>query len=89
MTAQAVLFFAAGFETSASTLSFSLYEISVNSEIQKKMRKEIDEVLAKHNGKTTYRALKDMTYMDAVINGKLHKLYPVHWEKCLLLCSRL
>lgn len=34
------------------------------------MRKEIDEVLTKHNGKLSYDALQDMTYMGAVINGK-------------------
>lgn len=72
MAAQAILFFGAGFETSASTLSFCLYEISVNSEIQSKMRKEIDAVLMKHNGKANYQALKEMSYMEAVINGKVH-----------------
>lgn len=71
MTAQAVLFFVAGFETSASTLSFCLYEISWNQEVQTKMRKEVDAVLAKHNGKPNYQALQEMTYIEAVINGKL------------------
>lgn len=71
MTAQALLFFAAGFETAASALSFCLYEISVNPEIQQKMRKEIDEVLLKHSGKANYQSLNDMTYMEAVICGTL------------------
>lgn len=71
MAAQTMLFFGAGFETSASTLSFCLYEISVNPEIQSRLKKEIGDVLIKHNGKADYQALKEMTYMEAVINGKL------------------
>lgn len=70
MTAQAILFFGAGFETTSTTLSFCLYEISVNPDVQTKMRKEIDEVLMKYNGKVSYQTLKDLLYMDAVINGK-------------------
>ena len=92
MTAQALLFFAAGFETTSSTIVFCLYEISVNPEIQRKMQKEIDEVLAKHNGKPNYQTLKDMNYMEAVINGmKLLIAYifsNVEQPRCLkFLCS--
>lgn len=70
MAAQAHLFFVAGFETSASAMSFCLYEISLNTDVQTKMRAEVDEVLKKHNGKLNYQALQDMNYMEAVINGK-------------------
>lgn len=86
MTAQAILFFAAGFETTASALSFCLYEISVNPHVQVKMRKEIDEILTKHNGKTNYQALKDMVYMEAVINGK----FPfIHYQSIVKNSSKL
>lgn len=73
MTAQAVLFFAAGFETTASAMSFCLYEISLNPGIQAKMRKEIDETLNKYNGKPSYKALEDMSYVEAVINETLRR----------------
>lgn len=74
MTAQAVLFFVAGFETASSISSFCLYEVSLHPEIQVKMRAEIDQVLLKHNGKLSYEALQEMTYMEAVINGKFEVL---------------
>lgn len=74
MAAQTQLFFAAGFETSASAMSFCLYEISLNTDVQSKMRKEIDEIMKKHNGKLNYQALQDMAYMEAVINETL-RLY--------------
>lgn len=70
MAAQANLFFTAGFETSSSAMSFCLYEISLNPDVQSKMRKEVDEILKKHNGKLNYQALQELNYMEAVINGK-------------------
>lgn len=70
--AQAVIFFSAGFETSSSTQTFALYELSKNPECQVRLRKEIDEVLAKHDNKITYDAVMDMKYLDKVIDGKLN-----------------
>lgn len=85
LTAQAVLFFTAGFETSASAISFCLYEISLNPEIQAKMRKEIVEVLNKYNGKPSYQALQDMTYLEAVINETLRRYasLPILNRQCI------
>lgn len=73
MAAQALLFFAAGFETTSSVMSFCLYELSLNPEVQVKMRKEVDEVLQKNSGKPTYEMLKDMPYVEAVINETLRR----------------
>lgn len=73
LTAQAIVFFLAGFETSSSAMSFCLYEISLNTDVQTKMRKEIDEVLTKYNGKLSYEALQEMMYMEAVINETLRR----------------
>lgn len=69
MTAQASLFFLAGFETAASTTSFCLYELAQNRGIQEQLREEIDEVLSRHEGEICYQALQEMTYMDQVVNG--------------------
>ncbi|KAG8267663.1 hypothetical protein J6590_047247 [Homalodisca vitripennis] len=71
MTAQAFVFFAAGFETAASTTSFCLYELAKSPSVQERLRQEIDEVLANYDNKITYQALQDMTYMDQVINETL------------------
>nr|QYA71966.1 cytochrome P450 [Anoplophora glabripennis] len=74
--AQAVIFFSAGFETSSSTQTFALYELSKNPECQEKLRDEINEVLAKYDNKITYDAVMDMKYLDKVIDETL-RLYPV------------
>uniref|UniRef100_A0A1B6M6B5 Cytochrome P450 n=1 Tax=Graphocephala atropunctata TaxID=36148 RepID=A0A1B6M6B5_9HEMI len=71
MTAQAFVFFAAGFETAASTTSFCLYELAKNLSVQETLRREIDEVMANHDNMITYQGLQDMTYMDQVVNETL------------------
>lgn len=68
MTAQAFIFFAAGFETAASTMTFCLYELARNPTVQDRLHQEIREALSKH-GSLTYQAMQDMPYMDQVVNG--------------------
>lgn len=69
LAAQAFIFFVGGFETTATTIQFTLYELSKNQEIQKKLRNEIKRVLAKHNGQVTYEAVYEMEYMGRVMDG--------------------
>lgn len=69
LTAQAFVFFAAGFETSSSAMSNALYELALNQEIQDKLRQEIREHLAKHNGELQYEHVKDMEYLEKVFKG--------------------
>lgn len=69
LTAQAFFFFIAGYETSSTSLTFLLYELSVNPHIQDKVRNEINEVLAKHDNGITYDAVMEMQYMHRCIEG--------------------
>nr|AHW57301.1 CYP6AB47 [Chilo suppressalis] len=64
MAAQVFVFFAAGFETSSSATSFTLHQLAFNPEVQKKVQDDIDRVLAKHNDKLSYEAIKEMRYLD-------------------------
>ncbi|XP_067620602.1 cytochrome P450 6a8 [Eurosta solidaginis] len=75
MAAQVFAFFIAGFETSSSNLSFGIYELAKNPHIQDKLRAEIMSVMAKHNGKLTYEAIQDMTYLDCVMTETI-RMYP-------------
>lgn len=71
LAAQAYVFYTAGFETTSSAMSFCLFEIARNAEIQEKVHNEIDEVLAKYDGQLTYDAINDLKYLDACLDGKL------------------
>lgn len=69
MAAQVFVFFLAGFETSSSTLSFCLYELAKNSNIQRRVHSEIDRVLGQHNGQITYESISEMKFLDHCIDG--------------------
>ncbi|KAL0820900.1 hypothetical protein ABMA28_005560 [Loxostege sticticalis] len=75
IAANAFIIFLGGFETTSSTLAFLFLELAAHPEVQDKMRREIEEVLAKHNGEMTYESLQDFTYMEMVILETL-RLYP-------------
>uniref|UniRef100_A0AAT9UTF6 Cytochrome P450 6PZ15 n=1 Tax=Maconellicoccus hirsutus TaxID=177089 RepID=A0AAT9UTF6_MACHI len=76
MTAQCFVFFIAGFETSSSTLSYMLLELSQHQDIQQKVRQEIITVLQKHDNQLSYDMLKELKYLDLVIAETLRK-YPI------------
>lgn len=71
LTAQATVFFLAGFETSSTVLSFALLELAMHPEVQEKAREEIEDVLTRHDGQLTYQAMIDMKYLDFILEGKL------------------
>jgi cytochrome P450 family 6 len=68
--AQAFQFLIAGFETSGTTLSFALYELAMHPDIQHRLRAEITQVMAKHQGQLTYDGMQEMSYLDMVVSGE-------------------
>ncbi|KAJ6632804.1 putative cytochrome P450 6a14, partial [Pseudolycoriella hygida] len=73
--ANCFVFFVAGFETSSTTMMFCLFELSVNPDIQRKARQEVNDVLEKHGGQFTYDAMMKMHYLDRCVQEALRK-YP-------------
>jgi len=67
--ANAIIMFTAGSETVSSMLSFCLYELALNKEIQDKLRAEICSMKAKHDGQLNNDYLMDLTYANMVLDG--------------------
>lgn len=74
IAAQLFLFYVAGFETSAATTAFTLYELAQYPDLMKKAQDDVAQALEKH-GKMTYDALKDMKFLDLCIMESTRK-YP-------------
>nr|NP_001352311.1 cytochrome P450 9e2 [Anoplophora glabripennis] len=76
LMAQAVSFFITGLDPVASSISFTVYELAVNPEVQKRLRREIFATLKSCEGKLTYEALLDMKYLDMVVLESFRKWPP-------------
>nr|WCC58090.1 cytochrome P450 [Pharsalia antennata] len=75
LVSQVFLFFVAGFDTSSSTMNFTLYELCRNQDVQDRAREEINEVLERHGGRLTYESIGELKYLQQVIDEG-QRLYP-------------
>ncbi|XP_023945388.2 cytochrome P450 6B4-like [Bicyclus anynana] len=75
LVAQCVLFFAAGFETTATTTTFLLYELAKDKIAQEKVIAEVDEYFAKRDT-VEFECINMMPYTEACLEESL-RLYPV------------
>jgi cytochrome P450 family 3 subfamily A len=75
IVAQGLLFFVAGYETTANTLSLFAYCMAVNSDCQDKLIAEVDEVM-KGQDHVTYDLAHSMPYLDRCLM-ETQRLYPV------------
>ncbi|KAF8796822.1 Cytochrome P450 3A2 like protein [Argiope bruennichi] len=54
LVAQSVIFFVAGYDTTASTLSFATYLLALNQDIQDRLRGEVDAALEENNASSCF-----------------------------------
>ncbi|XP_061165934.1 cytochrome P450 3A9-like [Saccostrea echinata] len=73
ITGNSILFLMAGYETTASTMTFIAYNLATNQECQDKLLNEIDTVLKQEL--PTYDNIQKLEYLDKVFNETL-RLYP-------------
>ncbi|KAL1116661.1 hypothetical protein AAG570_005133 [Ranatra chinensis] len=88
LTAQAFIFFAAGFETSATSVSMTLYLLAKNADCQEKARQEVRRVKGQHGDKITYDAVKEMVYLDACFMeaARIHTPVQILMRECTKDC---
>ncbi|KAF5303278.1 hypothetical protein FQA39_LY10017 [Lamprigera yunnana] len=73
ITAQALIFFFAGFDSVSTLMCFMTHELAMNVDVQKRLQSEIDDILNLCEGNLTYEALSKMKYMDMVVSEALRK----------------
>lgn len=83
MAGHGVSFFADGFETSSLIMTYCLFDLASNPEIQNRLREEIRSVQAAEGG-INYDSIGEMTYLDQVLNEslRLHPIAPVLGKRC-------
>ncbi|KAK8383131.1 hypothetical protein O3P69_011571 [Scylla paramamosain] len=74
LVAQSVLFLVAGYDTTASALAFSVYNIARHPQYQHQLRQELQELVKEH-GSINYQGIMEAKYLDAVLMETL-RLYP-------------
>lgn len=84
VAAECFVFYTAGFETSAVTIAMALLELTLNQNVQERLREEIHSCLKGSDGKITYEGLMEMKYLEQVVNGKLYLIYSKIFFKIFL-----
>ncbi|XP_037941488.1 probable cytochrome P450 6a23 [Teleopsis dalmanni] len=85
ITTHAFTLLTAGVETNTPAMSFCLYELALNQDVQNKARAEINEVLTRYDGKFTYEGMNELKYLQQVFNESLrmHYIFPCTTRVCL------
>ncbi len=88
ITAQGVIFFVAGFETTANTLSTFSYELATRPELQEQIYEEVKSVVS-DGGVINHEAIEKMEYLEAAIqeNLRLNSPITVHARVCMKDCE--
>lgn len=77
IAAQALTFFTDGYETSSTALAVLLYDLACNPDVQKRLREEVDSVIAQHNGQLDLDIVQEMEYLDMAVQESLRIHPPV------------
>lgn len=69
--AEAISFFLDVYETSGLTMAYFLFRLANDQKVQEKLRAEIRMTLKENDGKLTYEALKNMSYLDQALSESM------------------
>merc|ERR1719462_790897 len=69
LVATAMIFMMAGYDTTATLLSYGSYALAKNPEVQTKLQEEVDEAFADADGEfPDYSAIQALPYLDMVVH---------------------
>lgn len=82
--ANVYIFYVGGFSTTAVTLGYVFYELALNSDVQTKLRDEINETIDDYDGVGNYQAFCKIKYLDMIIyeTMRLHSTVPFTYREC-------
>ena len=75
--ANTILVLVAGYETTATTITFTSYSLAINPRVQDRLRTEVNDALNSNGGDLSYEVLSGLKYLDAVISETLRMFPPV------------
>ena len=78
--AQCIIFFVAGFETTASTITHCAYELAKNPDVQERLKEEIVQAIEGLEPTSDHyhdTVMNHITYLDAIVKETLRKYPPV------------
>lgn len=76
LISQCVLLYAAGYETTSTTISLLLFELAKDEKVQARVIEEVDNYFQRHSGKIEFECINEMPFLQACIEETL-RLYPV------------
>ena len=71
-----IAFLMAGFETTATTLTFASYEMATNPSVQQRLYEEVNKYFESNNNDINYEEVAKMPFLDAVICETLRRHSP-------------
>ncbi|XP_047105613.1 cytochrome P450 9e2-like [Schistocerca piceifrons] len=77
VTAQAVIFFFGGFDTVSSLMVFSSYLLATHPDVQRRLQREVDDVMQKSGGQPSYEEVLGCQYLDMVLSETLRMYAPL------------
>ncbi|XP_049855001.1 cytochrome P450 9e2-like isoform X2 [Schistocerca gregaria] len=75
IAAQAMIFFFAGFDTVSTLLTFCSYLLATHEDVQRRLQREVDQLMEKSGGQPSYEQVTGCQYLDMVISETL-RMYP-------------
>ncbi|XP_049785532.1 cytochrome P450 9e2-like [Schistocerca cancellata] len=75
VAAQAMIFFFAGFDTVSTVLTFCSYLLAAHEDVQRRLQREVDQLMQKSGGQPSYEQVMGCQYLDMVLSETL-RMYP-------------
>lgn len=75
VVANSIIFLLAGYETTATLLTYCSYALAVNPDVQEKLREECQEAFEASGNKIDYEVVSTLKYLDSTICETL-RMYP-------------